>query len=219
MIGIVRQLWLNKWKVKSPNVTFGILSRVGDGSCFEGNNHIGKFSFVSTKMGKYSYVGDNVVLIDSCIGRYTSISSNVRLINGKHPFKPPYVSTSPIFYAKHTPLGCSLINEQLFKEFAYVDECNRIQVIIGNDCWIGFGASIIAGVCIGDGAVVLANATVTKDVPPFAIVGGVPAKVVGKRYDDTTIEKLLDIKWWDKDEAWIKENIELFSNIEDFKNI
>jgi len=88
--------------------------------------------------------------------------------------------------------------------------------IIGNDVWIGANAIILQGVTIGDGAIVAAGAVVTKDVPPYAIVGGVPAKVIKYRFPDSTIVKLLEIKWWDKPEEWILENVEKFSNVDDF---
>ena len=72
---------------------------------------------------------------------------------------------------------------------------------IGNDVWIGNGACIMGGIKIGDGAIVATNAVVTKDVPPYAIVGGVPAKVIRYRFDETTIKELLDLKWWEYDMA------------------
>jgi acetyltransferase-like isoleucine patch superfamily enzyme len=191
------------------------MSRIGTGSSFEGNNRVGKYSLISGKVGKYTYFGSNVKLVGT-IGRFSSISSWVQIISGRHPIKAPYVATSPMFFAKSTPLGHSFVQKQLFEEFAYADEDNKVQVIIGNDCWIGYGVSIVGGVIIGDGAVVLANATVTKDVPPYAIVGGVPAKVLGYRYDAATIEKLLAVKWWDKEDSWIKENAMAFSDIDAF---
>lgn len=216
MFGFLKQLVFNKMNIKSPNVKFAFFSRIGVGSSFEGNNRVGKFSFVTANVGRCSYIGDNVVIMSGCIGRYTSISSNVRVINGKHPIKTSFVSTSPVFYAKQTPLGISFVEEQLFEEYAYIDKDKKTQILIGNDCWIGYGVSIIGGVTIGDGAVVLANATVTKDVPPYSIVGGVPAKVIGYRFDAATIEKMLTIKWWEKEENWIKERIHCFSNVEEF---
>lgn len=74
---------------------------------------------------------------------------------------------------------------------------NKGDISIGNDVWIGYEAAILAGVTIGDGAVIGARAVVTKNVEPYAIVGGVPAKPIRKRFDDITIERLLKIKWWD----------------------
>lgn len=216
MKSLIRQLYINKYRIKASNVKFRLLSRIGDDSTFEGNNRVGKYSFFSGNMGLYSYIGDNVMLMGVTIGRYTSISSNVRIINGRHPIKAPFVSSSPVFYSIRTPLGCSFVQKQLFEEYAYVDKENRIQVIIGNDCWIGYGVSIIGGVTIGDGAVVLANATVTKDVPPYAIVGGIPAKVLGYRYDENTISHLNKMQWWGKDEDWIANRRDRFNDIRVF---
>lgn len=212
---IIKQLLTNKWKEKGKNVKFGLFARVGGCSSFEGNNKIGKFSYFCGEIGKYSYVGDNAVFMGR-IGRFTSVSSSVHTINGHHPLREPYVSTSPVLYAKQTPVNISFVKEQFYDEYTYADILKKQPVVVGNDCWIGYGASILEGVTIGDGAVVLANATVTKDVPPFAIVGGVPSKVIGFRYEESIISKLLLMKWWEKEEAWIKENANLFSNIEDF---
>ncbi len=84
---------------------------------------------------------------------------------------------------------------------------NRGDIVIGNDVWIGYEAVILSGVTIGDGAVIGARAVVTKDVPPYTIVGGVPAKPIRRRFDDETAEKLRRISWWDWDEEKIKRSI------------
>lgn len=84
---------------------------------------------------------------------------------------------------------------------------NKGNIIIGNDVWIGFEAVILAGVTIGDGAIIGTRAVVTKDVPPYTIMGGVPAKPIRKRFDNATISKLLKIKWWDWSEEKITQNI------------
>jgi len=81
------------------------------------------------------------------------------------------------------------------------------DTVIGNDVWIGYNATILAGVTIGDGAIIATNATVTKDVEPYTIVGGNPAIVIRKRFSDEEIEKLLALKWWDKDIEWITRNV------------
>lgn len=101
-------------------------------------------------------------------------------------------------------------------EFRYADADNQYEVVIGNDCWIGYKASIISGVTIGDGAVVLSHALVTKDVPPYAIVGGVPAKIIGYRYEEKQIESLLKIKWWNIPLSKVIENKDLFLDIDKF---
>ena len=87
---------------------------------------------------------------------------------------------------------------------------------IGNDVWIGSDVRIIDGVSIGDGAVVAAGSVVTKDVPPYAIVGGVSSKIIRYRFDDATIKQLLELKWWNMHEDWIKENADKFTSIEAF---
>lgn len=80
---------------------------------------------------------------------------------------------------------------------------NKGDIVVGNDVWIGYEAVILAGVTIGDGAIIGARAVVTKDVPPYTIVGGVPAKQIRKRFNEETIDTLLKLKWWD----WSKERI------------
>jgi len=84
---------------------------------------------------------------------------------------------------------------------------NKGDIVIGNDVWIGFEALILAGVKIGDGAIIAARSLVNTDVPPFTIVGGMPARVIRKRFDDRVIELLQEIKWWDWDIKEIKENL------------
>lgn len=85
---------------------------------------------------------------------------------------------------------------------------NKVDIIIVNDVWIGYEAVILSGVTIGDGAIIGAHALVTKDIPPYTIVGGVPAKPIRKRFDNVTIAKLLELKWWDWSEERIKANLE-----------
>lgn len=84
---------------------------------------------------------------------------------------------------------------------------NKGDIVIGNDVWIGYEAVILAGVTIGDGAVIGSRAVVTKDVPPYTIVGGVPAKIIRRRFDEDTVEELLRLRWWDWPEEMIRENI------------
>lgn len=120
------------------------------------------------------------------IGRYCSIASNVHYFGDGHPVD--FVSTSPYFYNTYFN-GNS-------KKVSHVP-CGHLT--IGHDCWIGYGA-IITQSCrsIGNGAVIGAGAVVTKDVPPYAIVGGVPAKIMKYRFDKEVIKKLEDCEWWNK---------------------
>ena len=98
---------------------------------------------------------------------------------------------------------------------------NKGDIIIGNDVWIGYEAVILAGVTIGDGAIIGTRAVVTKDVPPYTVVGGVPAKPIRKRFDDKTVSDLLDIQWWNWSSEKIAENIEAIQsgNIEQIRRI
>lgn len=96
---------------------------------------------------------------------------------------------------------------------------NKGDIIVGNDVWIGYEAVILSGVTIGDGAVIGARAVVTKDVPPYTIVGGVPAKPIKKRFSEENIKKLQSIRWWDWSKEKIAENITAIQsgNIEQLK--
>ena len=84
---------------------------------------------------------------------------------------------------------------------------NKGDIVIGNDVWIGYEAVIMSGVTIGDGAIIGTRAVVTRDVPPYTIVGGVPAKPIRKRYDDETIERLIKLRWWDWEHDKIAQSI------------
>lgn len=134
---------------------------------------------------------------------------------GSHPTSV-FVSIHPAFYSIRKQSGFTYVDKEKFSDFQYIDTDSKISVDIGNDVWIGSGVKIMEGVTIGDGAVVAAGAIVTKDVPPYAIVGGVPAKVLKYRFEKDEIEKLLEIRWWDKGEAWIKEHVEEFEDIKVF---
>lgn len=89
---------------------------------------------------------------------------------------------------------------------------NKGDIVVGNDVWIGYEAVIFSGVTIGDGAIIGSRAVVTKDIPPYTIVGGVPAKPIRKRFDDVTIARLLELKWWDWSEERIKANLKIIQS-------
>ncbi len=133
------------------------------------------------------------------IGRYCSIacSSKFLFTSGNHALASLSTYTFPIFYEEW---GLDA------KDICGAWD-NKGDIIVGNDVWIGFEAVILSGVTIGDGAIIGARAVVTKDVPPYTIVGGVPAKPIRKRFDDRTIEKLLSLRWWDRDETTVKKAI------------
>ena len=108
------------------------------------------------------------------------------------------------------------MKEQKFKEKILADDEHQYGAIIGNDVWIGYNATIMGGVTIGDGAIVASGALVNSDVEPYTIVAGQPAIVISKRFTDEQAEWLIDFKWWDKPLDWIKEHAEEFDDIEKF---
>ena len=183
---------------------------------FEGMNKVYPHSTFSGSMGFASYIGNNCH-ISADIGRFSSIGNNISQILESHPYKEPFVTTSPMFYSLRKQNGHTFAQKQMFEEYRFYDKDREIALRIGNDCWIGNGVCFIGGVQVGDGAVVLAKALVTKDVPPYAIVGGIPAKVIGFRYDEETIRFLLSVKWWDKDRDWLRDNWDKLCNIEALK--
>jgi acetyltransferase-like isoleucine patch superfamily enzyme len=184
---------------------------------FEGMNKIHRNSYFKGYMGYGSYLGENSYL-NAKIGRYTSIAHLVRTNIGIHPYTK-YVSTSPMFYSPtKIQNGNTFTDVERFNEFRYADPVGQYGVIIGNDCWIGEGVFIVGGVTIGDGAVVLAHAVVTKDVEPYSIVGGVPATFIKFRFEKEVNNLLLNSKWWNKSSNWLKDNLELMLDVELFIN-
>ena len=144
-----------------------------------------------------------------CIGKYCSIAREVKLGLSNHPTN--FLTTHPFTYhdSEFVPyfVDIKAPKEKLIK-FEIFDKIN-----IGNDVWIGSRAIIMDGVNIGDGAIIGANAVVTKDIPPYAIAVGSPARVVKYRFEPEIIEKLLEIKWWDFPEDFIVNNLP-FDDIE-----
>lgn len=113
-----------------------------------------------------------------------------------------------MFFSDDCQCGTTYVSEKLFDE-------SSPKTIIGNDVWIGARVTILSGVSIGDGVIIAAGAVVTKDVEPYTIVGGVPAKPIRKRFTDEQIDALIKLKWRDKDDMWMREHADMFSHIEE----
>ncbi len=174
--------------IKGPNIEAGDYTIyndfVNDPRDFEKNN----------VLYHYPINGDKLK-----IGKFCSIACGVKFMftSGNHSMKSLSNYTFPIFFDEWD-LNVKNICDAWD---------NKGDIIIGNDVWIGYEAVIMSGVTIGDGAIIGTRAVVTKDVPPYTIVGGIPAKPIRRKFDDETVKKLQKIRWWDRDEKWIKDNI------------
>ena len=183
---------------------------------FEGMNKIYSHSYFGGILGYGSYIGHHSSLTAK-IGRFCSISNHVICNAGIHPFQAPFATTSPCFFSLRKQNGATFATQQMLNEIKTTDNEGAFDCEIGNDVWICEGAFINGGIHIADGAVVLAHAVVTKDVPPYAIVGGVPAKIIGYRYDEATIKWLLNVQWWNNPIAWFRAHWSLLCDIDKFK--
>ena len=148
---------------------------------------------INSSIDKFSYCGYNCEILNCQIGKFCCIANNVTIGGAKHPID--WVSMSPAFHKgkDHLP--------KKYSEFE--SEPDKVSVI-GNDVWIGFGAFIKSGVNIGDGAVIGAGAVVVKDVLPFEIVGGNPAKRIRFRFNDEIINQLKGLEWWNFNDNKLK---------------
>lgn len=156
-----------------------------------------------SKIGDYSYIGYSSNLYRTTIGKFCSISKHVSIGLTHHPTN--FLSTSPVFFTEYNATGVRWIEKD-----AYDDRPK--PVTIGNDVWIAMNVTIMGGVTVGDGAIIAAHSVVTKDVPPYAIVGGIPAKVIKYRFSNSVIAKLQELKWWDMSEDFLKKYTALFQN-------
>lgn len=158
---------------------------------------VGKHTYGATGIQIDHYKGSESKVI---IGSYCSISKNVRIITG---------GIHPTDWVSLFPFRITWGLEGAFKDGT---PATKGPVKIENDVWIGTGVTILSGLTIGSGAVILAGAVVTKNVPPYSIAGGVPAKIISTRFSNEQISKLLSICWWEWPEEKIKEAIPLMSS-------
>ena len=175
--------------ISNPNISVGEFTMyndfVNDPMQFERNNVLYQYSINHDKL---------------IIGKFCSIACGAKFIfnSANHTLSSVSTYPFPIFFEEW---GLNI------KDVATAWD-NKGDIIIGNDVWIGYEAVILAGVTVGDGAIIGTRAVVTKDVPPYTIVGGVPAKPIRKRFDNETLDELLKIRWWDWPEEKIARNIQ-----------
>ena len=205
-----------KLKLKPKKVYIGQKTNIALSTKFEGHNKIlSNVILDKVNIGYGTYIGNNSIFYNTVIGRYCSIGSNIKTIVSTHPTNK-FVSTHPAFFSTKKQAGFTYTTKNSFEEIKYINKESKTSIIIGNDVWIGDNVTILGGVKIGDGAIIGANSFVNKDVEPYVIQAGIPAKKIKYRFDKDEIEYLLRFKWWDKDTNWIKENAHKFNNIKEF---
>ncbi|MBO0329261.1 CatB-related O-acetyltransferase [[Muricauda] lutisoli] len=175
--------------IKNPNII------VGDYTYYDDFENVENFE----KNVKYhfDFVGDKLI-----IGKFCMIASDVKFIMNGANHLTDSLSTYPF----------SIFGNGWEKAMEGKTFPQKGNITIGNDVWIGYNATIMAGVTIGDGAIIATNSTVVKDVEPYSIVGGNPAKEIKKRFSKKTIAKLLELKWWDWDIEKITANVQHLTN-------
>ena len=163
-------------------------------------------TIVDSTIGRYTYTCYDDEIVNCEIGQFCSISDDVIIGGAEHPID--WVSTSPVFQnVKHSGPK---------KRFSKHNFEGIARTVIGNDVWVGKRVIIKAGIKIGDGAVIGAGAVVTKDVPPYAVVAGVPGKVLKYRFDEETIAKLLKLKWWNLSDEELEKRADNINNVHAF---
>lgn len=201
-------LYLGSRSLLSPLVLFDKYtwidptSRVGPGS-----------NVCSSSIGRYSYLSQNCRIPFAKVGSFCSIGSNVECCFGTHPISTN-VSTSPVFHSSHNPLKYHLLDDPRVILHKFVSD--NYVCHIGSDVWIGSHVKIFDGVTIGHGAVIGLGSVVTKDIPPYAVVAGIPARVLRYRFSKHEIDQLLQVKWWDLPLHYLKNLAHLFNKPSQF---
>ena len=153
-----------------------------------------------TAFGDYTYLFGSNDVIFATLGKFNSIATGVRINPVNHPMRERVAAHHLTYRAAHYGLG---------EDDPSIIQWRRARpVLTGNDVWIGYEAVVLAGVTIGDGAIIAARAVVTQDIPPYTIVGGVPARPIRKRFSEPEIQQLLALRWWDWPPEQIAANLD-----------
>lgn len=157
---------------------------------------------LSSVIGDHTYVQEDAIICDAEVGKFCSIAMGVSIGLPQHSLSS--VSSHPAFYLRNTPLAKTYSDRDMFAISS--------KTFIHHDVWIGQNAIIMNGLQVGVGAVIGAGAVVTRDVPAYAVVGGVPAQIIRYRFDDKIRSDLIGSKWWDMPEEWMENNYSLFQD-------
>lgn len=178
---------------------------------FEGYNSVKWRSEIKNSIiGKNSYVANDTTLDNVKIGRFSCIGPYVKNVVGNHPSKE-FVSIHPAFFSTSPVTRNTYVQTQKFEEYSKTS--NGFYMEVGNDVWIGSTVTFIGNVTVGDGAIVAAGSVVTKDVPPYAIVGGIPAKIIRYRFNEEEIAFLQKEQWWNWEDSKLKKHSDEFDSI------
>lgn len=206
---LLAKLWY-EFKYRDRNLVIHHMARFARSTFGNHNVLYDDAILTDVVLGDFSYVSYRSRLSKVKIGKFTCIGPEVFIGLGMHPSRN-FISVHPYFYTNENTQSLTGKGALSFNEFS--------EVSIGNDVWVGARAVILDGVTIGDGAIVAAGAVVAKDVPPYAVVGGVPAKLIRYRFSTKEIETLEKLAWWDKDPAWLKNNANSFADIPSFMKL
>lgn len=186
---------INNTVIKMKSSTKG--SKIGD-HCVIGYNN----TVVNSVLGRRTRVKTGCNIFNATIGNFCAFAENVKLGAGVHPVN--FASTNFIFYSNSKSIRTFSDGDYFFYEH------NKIEV--GHDVWFGANSSVIGNVKIGSGAVIAYGAVVTRDVPPYTIVGGVPAKIIKQRFSDDVVKRLLEIEWWNLSDLFFEKHFKLMHN-------
>ena len=178
-----------------------------DNSFGKGCRFGGPVYISGSDIGDYTYIEVGCRISAANIGKFCAIAPYSLVGLAEHPTRK-FVSTHPIFYRHIPAFGYDLVDNDRHQEIT--------RTYIGNDVWIGAGVCIRGGVTVGDGAVIGAGAVVTWDVPPYAVYGGIPARLMRYRFEPEQISFLLEFKWWDYDLEWLRKNVAHLHDIDTF---